>query len=804
MNRNTLLLGSGALVLLSFSVLGLFVYVNQTAPDETQKLEIALRLLRKGDGEASTRIARTIDPKSLKKRSDLSKREFLLGTSERKAAELIAQRRIANDKNELAVKHLQKSQELTFPDGYEGQGNFLLGMALFDLLRWDEAEQPLEIASERWPQGRADAIERLVDIDISPENNDPDSALSRIERWRSLPRSATDELDRTVIKEMQILYSRGDYELSMSQMESISPGTEHRSAAELLFGRCLMRLAERDSMEARDPRLRQALTSFQRAIDSTACTVKHRRQSNLEMGRVLRSLGRTTEALSVFGILRLSSPYEAESLAGGLDEIDCLIDLGRITEAANSIELISQGFGELKWYANDWIPISAFRTQVVGSGDRMIKSKSFADAARFAEALPPFCDETDRLRMRSRIYEGWAFDSNNQVDNIKKNGYHKSAAEAFESLSRKLIRTPEFDELLWRAIENYRLAGAFQKSNLLLESFLDYELRENQPKGLLTMARNFNQLDQPDKAMHSLNRLLVSNTKTPLRYEARLEAARIQSTRDEFQAAEELILQNLYYSDLTPESPVWRESLFLLGELLFRRGERLYTQASEAISQNPNKTLENLSKIEKSYEELNRSIARMEEGLRRFERDPRRMQMLYTTAKAYQMAAKLPEILLQENQSANEDTISRWRTQRKDLLNQARDSFARLRQEVNATSDNSQPSTSTESFLRNSYFGEANLLNDAGMYEEAIVAYQEAANRFISEPESIEAMTQVAACQKQQGKMSESRRTLEIAKDILGRISPDKNPRFRTVTGHDRAGWERYIDWLINDLKENR
>ncbi len=68
-----------------------------------------MRLMRKGDSQSPTRIAKSIDAKSLKKRVDLSKREFLLGIGERKAADGIEQRRIAAEKNERAVKQLRRS-----------------------------------------------------------------------------------------------------------------------------------------------------------------------------------------------------------------------------------------------------------------------------------------------------------------------------------------------------------------------------------------------------------------------------------------------------------------------------------------------------------------------------------------------------------------------------------------------------------------------------------------------------------------------------------------------------------------------
>ncbi len=801
-SRNLLLTGIAALVLSSFSVLGLYVYVNGSTPNPSDQLEIAMRLMRKGDSHSPTRIAKSIDAKSLKKRVDLSKREFLLGISERRAADGIVQRRIAGEKNERAVKHLEKSRDFAFPDGYEGMGNYFLGMALFDLFRWDEAEAPLEVAAQRWPPGRADAIERLVDIDLSFENKDPASALARIEHWRGLPRSTTDEIHRSVVKEMQAFYAKGEYDKAAELLDTVPKDSPQRPGADLVHGRCMQRLAEGTIDSEKIKRLQAAMDDFQRVLASAMTTVTIRRQSNLELGRVIRSLGKTTQAVSTFSALRLSSPYEAEGLVSGLEEIDCLIDLGRVSDASDTLEHITLTFGETKWYRNDWMPLSDMRKQVVASGERMIDSRNYSEASKFATFLPPLCDELDRLQMRSRLFEEWAKqDLDKQKDSARVRSHFTSAAEAFESLSVRLMRTPQYDELLWRAIENYRLAGAFNKSNALLENYLRFESRENQPKGLLAKARNHNALEQPKLAMMALNRMIESNTSTPLIYDARLEAARLQLASEGYHDAEELVVQNLYYGDLTPESPIWRESLFLLSDILYRRGLKLHDQATEAIIRDPNKTFENLAILEQSYDELIRSTARTEEGLRRFENDPRRLQMLYTIAKAYQMASSWPDLLLRENRIANEDTLAALKAQKKELLDQARSAYSKLRHEITSGTDSLVNSIS-ENLLRNSYFGEADLLYEEGIYEEAIYAYQEAANRFISEPESLEAMVQVSNSQSKLGKFPESRRTLEMAKDILSRIPTEKDARFKTETSRDRAGWEQYIDWLLKELKK--
>jgi tetratricopeptide (TPR) repeat protein len=794
-SRKVLLAALGGLMLLtSFSVLGFFIYTNPT-PDASKQLEIGLRLLRKGDGDSSAKIALSIPSESIKKRSDRSKQEFLLGVHQRRSAETIEQRRVAIEHNERAVKHLSKSRDLSFPDGYEGQGNYHLGMALFDLLRWEEAEPALEIAADRWPQGRADSIERLVDIDLSPVNNDTDGAIARIDEWRALPRSTTFEEDRANVKEMQTLFVRGDMLSASKILERVSADSPQRAVAELLFGRCMQQIARKSAEPTRTESFRSSLDSFQRVLGLPNTPVKVRRQCNLELGRIMREMGNVSQAVSTFSMLRLSSPFEPESLASGLEEIDCLIELGRTADAVATLEHMTKNFGEPRWYENDWMPIAEMRKKLVASGDVMISKGAYADSARFASWLLPVCDDMDRLRLNSRLYDLWArkLRSDGELGGVVET-HHRLAADAYSSLARKMMRAPE-----------YRLAGDYDASNRQLDMYLQFESRENQPLGLLAKARNYNSLEKFDLALATLNRILESNTSTSLLFDARLEAAKLLAAKDDFSEAEELIVQNLYYSDLKPESPIWRDSLFELGQLLYRRGESLQSKATNKTLESSANSYEHLAAVEQSYNELIRSISRIEEGLRRFETDPRRPEMLYTTAKAYELASSWPALLLRENRVVNEDTIATWKAQQRELLTNSRNTYRKLRQEIVSNTENtpikSTSSTSNaENFLRNSFFGEADLLFGAGEYEEAMIAYRDAANRFINEPESIEAMVQIANCHKQLGKPQESRRALEMTKDMLQRITRDKDGKFKIVTSHDRVGWEKYIDWMLNDL----
>jgi tetratricopeptide (TPR) repeat protein len=205
--------------------------------------------------------------------------------------------------------------------------------------------------------------------------------------------------------------------------------------------------------------------------------------------------------------------------------------------------------------------------------------------------------------------------------------------------------------------------------------------------------------------------------------------------------------------------------------------------------------------LEKSYQQLLRSIASMEEGLRRFQGDERRYQLLYMTAKAYRMASYWPETLLQGNRLVSEESISQWKTKRKELLVNSRDTFASLRRELTNSDEKTQVQNS-EILLCNSYFGEADLLFQEGNFKGALEAYRAAANQFINEPESLEAFVQMARCHQELGQMPDMRRTLEMAIDILNRIPEDRDNRFIKNTRQSRQSWETQIRWMIQEIDQ--
>ncbi|MCU0710840.1 MAG: hypothetical protein MUC43_02190 [Pirellula sp.] len=801
-----LLLGVlAALVLCSFGVFGGILYLsNDTPPSE--KLQIALRWLNKGEVDTAARIAAAIPAESLEKNADKSARLFLLGVEARTKAKGIDQYKVATQLNEEAARNLKQSRSLEFPPGFAGIGNYHLGMALYELFRWKEAVDPLQIAFERYPLGRADALECLVDIDLSRSKRDYKGALSRIAHWRTLPQSNEYDSQRADLKEMQALILKGQHQGAIDLGARIPEDSPYRPKCEQLLGKAYREMAAALNAPPEDPtrtaHLEEATKHLQACLKSTKTSVPIRRQANLELGLVQRDQGRSTEAISTFSILRLSSPFEPEALAAGLEELDALIKTNRTNEVLATLDQINNLLYDLKVFDTDQLPLSMIRERFVKLGNDLIDAKDYPVASSFIKRIPRVCTDLDRLKLNSRNYNDWAVSlEGNPDEEVAKRGYYKNSAAAYRELTRKLPLDDEYDEWLWTSIENFRKGHAYKESNEVLNQYLAYESRENRPKGFLIRARNFSSLEDNDDAAISLLQIVESNVPTPLIYDARFELAKIRAASEQYDEAEKLLLENLS-GDLKPESAIWRESLYALGSMLFSRGEKMLIDARNAIELNPSQTLQTLTQVEASHNMLKNSIVRIEDFLRRFENDERRFHSLYQIAKAYQLASFWPEVQLRENTATSEDTSESLKAQRKSDLANSRSSYRRLRQEIIKDTVKDAKNSGRKELLRNSYFGEADLYFYDGAYEEAMTAYSEAANYFVNEPESLEARKQIAVCQKRLGNYADSRRSVEYAKSMLLRIPADRDDRFKVATAMDRAAWEAYLNSMLTELDD--
>ncbi len=789
---------------------GLFTWIATSKPfSQADKLDVGLRQILQGDPKTALGIAESIPFEDLDLDADRARHLVLTGYAAwRQSVESLEHREIYEQSHQ-AVEKLRQARDLGFPPGYEGIGQFALGMSLAAIKEFDEAIESLDQAAKRYPIERSTAIYQAIDSLLEKKPADIDGADQRLKHWRTLPALGQSDLEWSNLAEAKIRRAQGKLAESNAILEKVPNASPAYAESQLLLADQERELALKLAKNERSTQLERALAKLQAINEYPKTVPRARRESMYLTALVLRDLDRLDESLSVFARIRLTFPETPESLAAGISEIELSIETGRTEEIPETTSYFNSHMGKPEWYVSARFRPEQFRSRFVAAGREMLDRKLFDVAVEYGNLLPSICTLADKSRLLAEAHlrqaEEIAMQGGQLQDYIgifrptlkgevleEARPHYLLAAENFHRLAKEEMRGPEFTELLWKAIECYHAAHDLEQCDQLLDSYMNYESRAKRPRAMLAKGENFLSVGKVDAALASFRQLVEFYPDNPLAYRARLFSANALVERLDFDGATEMLMANLYDGRLTPESPLWRESLFELGNLQYRRGDILQLDAKKLADQGADATLQ-IQKLEESFQQFQVGIKRLEEALARFGDDPRGLQTRYLVAQAYRFASQLPDTELKMNRVVVEDKRRQKVQQRRELLVSAKNAYGEIRKQINASDDALELDESKQSLLRNAYFGEADLMFELGDYAQALTAYRNVANRYLNDPEALEAMMQIRECFLRLGDEKEANQTLQRAKQTLKRIPASKDLEFTKVTRFDRQQWERVL-----------
>jgi hypothetical protein len=148
-----ILAGGGGAVVVLFGAIFTYVATSGTGPQKDMKL--ALSLLDDDRWDVAGRIARDLEADGDIDQETDSAWHFVQGVSTAQSV----QDKLESPKNRQALwtstEHLEKSQELGFPIGYKGVGQFYLGFSYFHTFKWPEAVKVLKESATNLPPRRS-------------------------------------------------------------------------------------------------------------------------------------------------------------------------------------------------------------------------------------------------------------------------------------------------------------------------------------------------------------------------------------------------------------------------------------------------------------------------------------------------------------------------------------------------------------------------------------------------------------------------------------------------------------------------
>ncbi len=798
---------------------GLFAWLmTGGTEDPTLRLNAGLRLLKKNKPREALSLVVSLSDKQLVLAGDQAKHGLIQGAAALEESEKLEAPRFIYNKSVEAEEHLSKANKLGFPRGYEGFGNFLLGKVLYQLFRWEEAGPALDLAIAEWPSGRVEALERLIDIELDRDPIDHDAVVKRLEQWDGLAGLTDEERNLALIKGIEFYIAVNDFQKSEEAALAFPKNSIYHTRSNFLLA--LARLKALDAkppvdLEASLIQVSEGLVDVLRNPNTDWGT---RRRAQYYLGTVQARVGRPKAALATLNVLRQQAPDSIEGVMASIEEMQILLDQHQYEEVAKTVRQIKEQFGKLEWYRNSWVSFEELRTRTNKLGRGLLEKEAFAEAIAFAEQQPPFCNRSDYLHLLSHATRNWAeslkgYSANREIlmdiRNAQQNRaeyddlnqqqqvLYSRSAKAFEELAILEIRTPKHHDYLWSAIDCSQAAGELVYCNSLITNAMNYESRDDRPKSLIKMAENHFAMQQSDKALSLLDFCIEQHPDHPLCYNARLHASRILNDKGEFEKAVQKLDENLYLGSLTPDSAIWRESLFELGKSMYRRGELLYAEAERFKEEFAGDSrAKRLEKLEQSHSQFVKSIEHLEQWSERYSTDARRFDTLYSVGQAYQMASQWPRVVVEENLLPTEDLIRAKQVERRSLLDSARKTFKEIRDGMSNAVEWSALEPSQQRLLRNSYFAEADLMFQAKNYDGALTAYRNIANRLVNEPESLEALVQIAECLRSLGRNEESAGVVAQAQEILQQIPAQRESLFTSSTRFSRDGWTKHLDWM--------
>ncbi len=799
------LIGAGAGGLIAFSLL--FTWLFTGGIGTAGKLDLAMRLLDEGKWDVAGRIARDLEEAGLIEPEANAAWNYVQGLSKLLSIgddlDSPRNRRILGD----ATEHLIKANEIGFPIGYNGKGKFYLGWCYFNTYRFNDVTKVLKDSEQLWPQRRSDAFKINIESNLRQVPADYAEVARLLEKWDAIPGLSLSEKSRIALARAQYAFELDDFAACEQHLTSVSPSTKEQAAAELWRGR--WRIAEAAKLAEADQRRTELLDEASEIIRtvmlSAATPTNIRRQSQFLSGRILRLQNKMQEAIGTLSTVRHASPQSAEAITSSLEEAEILLEAGNLEETVATCHLMLRNIEDLNLYNGYWLPVEELRSRLLEIGRVLSREQEYDYVVKLASHIALAFPPTDSVRLKAEAYLRWGDQLAAQQAGLpresqiplraKAEAKYTAAAEQFEQLARLELRSTEFPEILWRAISAHQAANDLENANRLLKDYLKYEERTIRPRGYLALAKNNMNAGEWKQAITPLQLCINEYPGHAILYDVRLMAAKARMELDDLDEAIELLEENLFDHELAPRSDTWRDSMYHLGLLRYKRGQRAILTA-DTLPRDGRNTEDILRGYREGQADLAKALEHLGHASTRYENQPKFYESRYLMAVAKRNMATTNKALAEENDAIIESARRKLLTNRRELLNETLTQYRELRDEAAKNQELFESAEQFRTLTRNCQFGEADTLFDLGEWEQAAAAYRNVAGRYMSEPESLEALVQLADCHRKLGKTEEARKTIEQAQQVLGRIPAEMDSQFVSLTRADRAGWDNLLKWL--------
>ncbi len=728
----------------------------------------------------------------------------------------------------IGSRYLEEARARSFPEGREAQGQFLMAKSMLLGGRTAESIPALQKALELNPKSRSQihrylALAYLRDKPSRPKEALPHldeyladrllSTADRLEGWRqraeitlelnNLPECRR-SLDEILTWESQQQTESGLPAAPQAASNRRDKSDRRRIAttlrdAVILNGRLAIRVADQaDPAQAAE---RQA--AYEQARDALAALVPQGRdtpESEYLLGIALRKLGDQTAAREQLSRTARRAFGTPEGFAAQLDLAQLEQELGEHAAALENMVSALKEVRDPTAYANRWLSLDELRERVLVYYANRLDARAHSDAIQLADVMHPLFPEDQAAQAQATVYANWGGDlarraeASNYAEAVgqlaEAEQHFRQAGQIYKHLSQLHFSQKDYTDNLWLSAENYLLAHDNRRGADVIRTYLQYEPRRRRPRALTLLGEALLALGDIPAARQHFEQCIAAYPKDPDSYRARIGAANAALELGQLPEAERLLADNL--ESLTPNSAEWRDSLFLLGEILHRKGTEILTRSrddranallDETARRNAERALQQADAI------LEEAITRLTLAVLRYPADPRNLRSRYLIADSFRHRSKLPQWKLgfETITSRQNELEGRKRAN----LDAAYQHYNQLVEDLDRKQDAGELSPIEKNVQRNCYFIRAHTLYDLDRFQDALAAYSTATNRYASEPASLEAYEQIAACYRHLGDPAKARGTLEHAKIVIANLPT--NVDYSRTTRYTRDEWLKLL-----------
>ncbi len=698
---------------------------------------------------------------------------FVLGTVKAAQADLEWSKDRQRAMHLIAARYLQKARELGVPERLKSQALFMVGQSL---VKGNQPQAGIDVlqaalGNESLPTTKIHALLAAAYQTIS----NPNLSAALKHNLAVLDDTALPSHQRITasIVQADILGLMGRLEEAEQYLKEAGGNEAQQARSKSIAGRLAIVKAKQLPMGSAQ---RTALANQARADLSEAKLLDPlssdlTRQSMYWIGKSYEVTGNQAAAIQQYDQLSKSYGDTAESMAAMLAKADMARKAGNLEKALAGYRDVLETVRDPVTYVNRLLPFSVLQEHLLSACNDFIDTGQFEVALSLIDALQPTFSLMEVTELRAQTQEKWALSefaeaeqaSTWEADEYRTQGrYHyRAAGAAYELLSELRFASRDFTEDLWKSADHYFLGQSFSHTKRVLRKYLHHEAQAKQALALLRLGQSQLALRENSAAIETLEECIEMHPGDAVIYQARLECAHANLQQDQGVRAEELLLENLAGGGLGPAALQWRDSLFLLGDYLH------------------------------NTEQYQEAIKKLDEAVRRYPNAPQSLLARYTIARSYHSAAEKPA-----RQAKEAKTESERLKHRKDRDRKLADALANYLQvqRMLTLQGHVDGNDLQRTVLLNCYMMQGSVLFQLKRYEEARKAYANISTLYQNEPFVLESFVHIANCYRRLNKPVKAKGTIEQAKLVLGRMSPEID--FKLATNFSRQSWEL----LLNEM----